>query len=77
MGLHVFGTIYCPVLTAVVAQPSYTVEETDGSLTVCVNISGGTLARPVNVVVTTADDCAEGMTCWMIRGTVDTKFTVV
>lgn len=49
-----------PVLTAVVDQTAYEVEETAGFLPVCVNISGAALARPVNVQVVTICGSAMG-----------------
>ena len=54
-----FSSLY-PVLTAVVDQTNYQVEETAGYVTVCVNISGGALARPVAVTVMTQDGSAIG-----------------
>lgn len=54
-------TIFSVVLTAVVAQTAYQVDEAAGCLPVCVVISGAELARTVNVIVMTEDGCAVGM----------------
>jgi len=35
------------------AQPSYTVRESDGSVSVCINISGAVLERSVTVLLST------------------------
>ena len=48
------------VLTAVVSQTAYEVEEEDGAVTVCVDISGAYLARAVTVTVSTQDMTAIG-----------------
>ena len=48
------------VLTAVVSQTAYEVEEEDGAVTVCVDISGAYLARAVTITVSTQDITAIG-----------------
>ena len=45
---------------AVVSQPSYEVREEEGSVTVCVELSGGTLDRPVFLNVFTEQLTALG-----------------
>lgn len=48
------------VLTAVVDQTSYSVVEGIPSVSVCVRLSGGSLARQVVVMVFTEDGTAQG-----------------
>ena len=49
------------VLTAVVSETSYEVEEGAGAVaTLCVDISGASLARVVTVLVSTSDNSATG-----------------
>ena len=48
------------VLTAVVAEDTYQVEEAVGFVPVCVDISGGALARSVTLQVMTQDGTAQG-----------------
>ena len=40
------------------AEPSYTVRENSGSVSVCVNISGAVLERDITVLLSTRDDDA-------------------
>ena len=42
------------------SETAYEVEEEDGAVTVCVNISGASLARVVTVTVSTEDITAIG-----------------
>lgn len=49
-----------PVLDVQVNRTEYVIEETAGYVTVCIRISGATLARPVSVTVMTQNGSAVG-----------------
>lgn len=48
------------VLSVVVSQATYEVEEVEGFVTVCVTLSEGPLDRDVSVLVSTEDITAQG-----------------
>ena len=51
----------CAVVTVTVQQPSYPVQESAGSVTVCAILSGVTLERALLVDVMTQDGTAMGV----------------